>query len=151
MKQPQVGDVLRCAAFAFGCYDSARDRVFIIGEPQDHRVQEFIPEDERVAIAAMIGKTPPKTRVLDYGADDPTRAAARFVVTDARMAGGGKAHNDVIPDGWRVRAQRLRADGSYDPLAEEIEFYTTPQPMSHYVDHATIERLERRTKHVVFT
>lgn len=49
----------------------------------------------------------------------------KYVVEHAAMEGGGTAHgpHDRYPDGWHIRARKLKADGSYDPQGAEIEFY----------------------------
>ena len=49
----------------------------------------------------------------------------RYVVEHAALEGGGTAHgpHDRYPDGWHIRARKLKADGSYDPHGVEIEFY----------------------------
>lgn len=49
----------------------------------------------------------------------------RYVVEHAAMEGGGTGHgpHDIYPDGWHIRARKLKADGSYDPQGVEIEFY----------------------------
>lgn len=63
--------------------------------------------------------------VVDLAATDSARGDAEFVVTSAGMSGGGTGHgpHDVYPDGWGVRAKRLRPDGSYDPDGEQVFFY----------------------------
>jgi hypothetical protein len=48
-----------------------------------------------------------------------------YVVEHAAMEGGGTGHgaHDIYPDGWHIRARKLKADGSYNPMGVEIEFY----------------------------
>jgi hypothetical protein len=60
-------------------------------------------------------------------------AEKRYVVLDARLAGGGTGHgpNDVYPDGWQVKARLLKDDGTYDPAGATISFYQTGQAGSH--------------------
>jgi hypothetical protein len=51
-----------------------------------------------------------------------------WVVEEARMTGGGRAHNDYYPDAWHVTARKLNyvapsSDGPvYDPNNQTITF-----------------------------
>lgn len=51
-----------------------------------------------------------------------------WVVEDAKMTGGGRAHNDSYPDAWHVWARLLTYENAqataptYDPNAPEIKF-----------------------------
>lgn len=51
-----------------------------------------------------------------------------FVVEEARMTGGGQAHNDIYPDAWHVKARKLigvvrkLAGVKYNPKATLIKF-----------------------------
>jgi hypothetical protein len=49
----------------------------------------------------------------------------KYVVVHAASQGGGTghSHHDVYPNGWFIRARKLRQDGSYDPQGIEISFY----------------------------
>lgn len=132
---PNVGDVIMSPKFAYGYYGYDEDfkhvdkkRITIDGNPTEkHQIRVGINEDERVTMAAETGKIPPKKRILDYGACDPSRATAKFVVESAAMGGGGTGHgaHDVYGDGWHIRARRLNKDGSFDPNGEVIGFYMT--------------------------
>jgi hypothetical protein len=48
-----------------------------------------------------------------------------YVVEHAASKGGGTGHgpHDIYPDGWHIRARKLKADSSYDPHGVEIDFY----------------------------
>ncbi len=86
---------------------------------------------------------------LKNDAFDETRPGATFVVIRAEAAGGGTGHgpNDVYPDGWEIIAQRLNADGSYDPDGERILFYQTGQLGSHcYTCQADAEVIGKMRK-----
>lgn len=51
-----------------------------------------------------------------------------FVVEEARMTGGGQAHNDIYPDAWHVWARKLTGTVyqltkvQYNPKATLIKF-----------------------------
>ena len=51
-----------------------------------------------------------------------------FVVEEARMTGGGQAHNDIYPDAWHVKARKLTGSiyqltkVQYNPKATLVEF-----------------------------
>ena len=51
-----------------------------------------------------------------------------FVVEEARMTAGGRAHNDIYPDAWHVKARKLTgavcelAGVKYNPKATLIKF-----------------------------
>ncbi len=50
------------------------------------------------------------------------RRTGTFVVEEAKMTGGGRAHaNDVYPDSWHVEARKL-TNTKYNPKAKLIEF-----------------------------
>lgn len=122
----KVGDVIISPKFAFGRYsDEDKDFVIVDGKTRKYPVMYHLTEDERVAIAAKSGKIPPKSRTVELGAYDPSRAIAKFVVEKAVMEGGGRGQNDYICDGWHVLARRLNEDGSYDSKGEAIGFYMT--------------------------
>lgn len=122
---PNVGDVITSLKFAFGYYDEDEKSITVDGATKKYPVMSYVSEDERVALAARSGKVSSKTRTVDLGAHDLSRATAKFVVEAANMQGGGTGHGpcDVYPDGWHVRARRLNKDGSYDPKGEVICFY----------------------------
>jgi hypothetical protein len=119
-----VGDVFRSPKLAFGRKDSG-DSISIDGHTTTCPVTHFYSEDERVAMAAETGQTPPKMYTTDEAAYDPDRGSALFVVISARMGGGGTGMGpyDVYPDGWSVAAQRLDAEGKYDRTGEVVRFY----------------------------
>lgn len=121
---PNMGDIITSPKFAFGYYDD-EDKKFITvdGTTTERPVTYFVGEDGRVALAAQSGKIPPKKRTVELGANDPSRATAKFVVETANMQGGSHGFGDDYPDGWHVRARRLSEDGSYDPKGEVIRFY----------------------------
>ena len=123
---PNVGDIIVSSKFAYGYYEG-EDKKFIIidGATTKHPVTSYISEDERVAAAAKSGKIPSKTRTVELGAHDPSRAEAKFVIEAANMEGGGTGHGpgDVYPDDWHVKARRLNDDGTYNPNGEVIQFF----------------------------
>ena len=122
----QVGDVIRSYKFAFGFYDFARKTLWIDGKTKKDIVRFKVDEQERLQKAAETGVIPPEYREEDFGSYDKNRESAEFVVEEARMSGGGMAQSlDEYPDGWLVTARRLKTDGTYDPLGEVINFYTT--------------------------
>lgn len=49
--------------------------------------------------------------------------SGKFVVIKTKMDGGGRAHNDVYPDGHHVFVKRLKKDGSYDKNGDAADFY----------------------------
>jgi hypothetical protein len=51
------------------------------------------------------------------------KRAGTWLVEDARMGGGGGAHNDVYPDGWQLSLRKLAPDGQYDPSGETQRVY----------------------------
>jgi len=55
-------------------------------------------------------------------ASDETRGQARFVVINAGYGGETIAYGGPHDTWWEVTAQRLAADGSYDPDGEIIQF-----------------------------
>lgn len=124
---PSVGDVITSQKFVYGYYENEeRKAVTIDGKTTERNVPCSISEDERVAIAAKTGEIPPKKRIMELGAHDPSRASAKFVVESAKMEGGGGGHGgETYPDGWHVRARRLNEDGTYNPNGEAIRFYMT--------------------------
>lgn len=142
-RRPEVGDVIVCRRFAVGMRKSEH---IDVGEHRFAVQEERIPEQERVQMARATGMEPPTHRTVDFRDDDPSRGRAKFVVIDARLTGGGRVHNDVIPDGWQVTAQRLRRDDSYDPAAETIRFFVPPWAgMSIPLSELTlVGRMERR-------
>lgn len=125
---PKVGDVITSKKFAYGYrYDETGDLVYVDGRTKKQPITEYISEEKRVALAAKTGKIPPKTRTYDRGAYDKSRASALFVVEKADLKSGGYGHgiHDAYPDGWCVRARRLKDNGTYNPTGEVIEFYTS--------------------------
>lgn len=124
---PTVGDIITSRLFAYGYYqrDSNKKLIIVDGTTTSHPETSHIDEDERVSIAARTGEIPLKTRTVELGAYDPSRAEAKFVIEAAKMQGGGTGHGpgDVFPDGWNVKARRLNNEGKYDPNGEVIEFY----------------------------
>lgn len=125
---PKMGDIITSPKFAFGYYNNEDKKLIVIdGKTEKHpvTVRCYESEDERVAAAAKSGKIPPKTRTVELGAYDSSRATAKFVVEVADMRGGGTGHGpgDIFPDGWYVRARRLNKDESYNPKGEVIYFY----------------------------
>jgi hypothetical protein len=149
----QPGDVIMSPLFAYGsyplltnrAYQPGQDMVFVDGHTTHKPYQIRLNEAERVQMAAATGQIPPELSLIDLGAYDSTRGEAQFVVINARLAGGGKAHNDIIPDGWQVTARRLN-NGYYDPNGEVIYFYTEPAG-GGFIDPAAISvvgRMEMR-------
>lgn len=125
-KLAQVGDVITSPKFALGYYmEEDRALIAVDGTTKHYHVEHDLDEEERVALAAKTGSVPPKTRTVDHGAYDLSRATARFVVEAANNQGGGMDRSSVVSDGWHVRARRLSGDGSYDPKGEVICFYQT--------------------------
>lgn len=123
-QRPMIGDIITSEKFAFGYKFHQDDKTITIdGKTTQHPIEITIGEDERVALAASTGKIPPKTKTIDLGGHDPSRATAKFVVISARMQGGSSKQNH--PDGWYVLASRLDADGNYSSEGETIEFYTS--------------------------
>ncbi len=124
-KLPNTGDVITSSKFAFGYYErKGKNLVTVDGETTKYPVEYYVSEDRRVAAAAKSGKVPPKTRTVELGAYDSSRAKAKFVVETARMQGGGiVSPGDGYPDGWHVQARRLNDDGTYNPRGEVIQFY----------------------------
>ena len=124
---PNVGDVIMSRLFPYGYYqrDSGKKLIIVDGTTTKHPEKSNLKEDERVAIAAKTGQIPPKTRIEELGAYDPSRAEAKFVIEKAKMQGGGAAHGpgDFYPDGWHVQARRLSDSGTYDPNGEVISFF----------------------------
>lgn len=124
---PDVGDIITSSKFAYGYYERENKKLITIdGRTTKHPVTFYVSEDERLALAAKSGKVPPKTRTVELGAHDVSRAKAKFVVEAANMQGGGSTGHgpgDVYPDGWHVRARRLDNNGTYDPNGEVIQFY----------------------------
>jgi len=49
----------------------------------------------------------------------------QFVVVGAAMEGGGQGHgpHDIYPDGWRIEAQRLNDDGTWNSDGKKVYFY----------------------------
>ena len=123
---PNVGDIITSPKFAYGYYGREDKQLITVdGTTTKHPVTFHVNEDERVAAAAKSGKVPSKTRIVELGAHDPSRAKAKFVVEVANIQGGGTGHGsgDVYPDGWHVQARRLNDDGTYNPNGEIIRFY----------------------------
>lgn len=123
---PDVGDIITSSKFAYGYYEREDKKLITIdGTTKKHPVTSYVNEDERVSLAAKSGKVPPKTRTVELGAYDVSRAKAKFVVEKANMQGGGTGHGpgDVYPDGWHVVARRLNDNGTYDQNGELIQFY----------------------------
>ncbi len=67
----------------------------------------------------------------------------QFVVEEAKMTGGGMAHNDVYPDAWHVKARLLRKkrvdskDGSslqYNPKAQLVKFTQHTKSYNNVID-----------------
>lgn len=65
------------------------------------------------------------SETFDLRANEPALGTCEWVVLHTEMSGGGTGHgpHDVYPDGHRVKARRLRPDGTYDPDGQEIGFY----------------------------
>lgn len=63
--------------------------------------------------------------IMDIGCFDEERGTAEFVVERTAMDGGGTGHgpHDVYPDGWHVYARRLNHNRTYNPQAEQMDFY----------------------------
>jgi hypothetical protein len=142
---PQQGDVITSPKFAFGSFDS-NGRFWVDGTTRVHSVTKRLTEDERVELAAKTGKIPPKQEVTRTPTYDEARGTARFVVTNAKMTGGGTGHgpHDTFPDGWQIEARKLAQDGSYDPSGETIYFYMTGcfTTMVHPGELDVVDRLE---------
>lgn len=122
---PNVGDVITSKKFAFGYYDEQRTVITVDGTTTSHPVTSFLDNDERLELAATSGQIPPEKETVEFGAYDPSRAKAKFVVEEAGMQGGGHSGrgDGDYPDGWHVKARRLNNDDSYDPNGEVICFY----------------------------
>lgn len=123
---PNIGDVITSCAFAYGHYEREDKKLIAVdGTTTKHPVTFDMSEDERVSLAAKSGSIPPRTRTIELGAYDQSRANAKFVVETANMQGGGigQGAGDVYPDGWYIRARRLNHDGTYDQNNEIIGFY----------------------------
>lgn len=132
---PQVGDVLvsrRFVGMVFQYDIPPRWFPMPVGQMSARQRKAFdirtrrLSEDERVRMAAASGKIPPET-VEEIIGERVTDRAARFVVEEAKMDGGGTGHgpHDVYPDGWHVVARLLNADGTYNPGGPKISFYMT--------------------------
>jgi hypothetical protein len=130
-KKPlNVGDVISSSEFAFGHRDFRREdeetAIIVGGVEKDYIVTESYDEETRVRHAAQTGKTLPKWHDVNYGAYDPSRGTAKFVVERAEMEGGGHGGglNDQIdyPDALYVTARRLGPHWEYDPNGEVIKF-----------------------------
>jgi hypothetical protein len=129
-KKPlNVGDVISSSEFAFGrheySYEDEEDAIIVGGTEKDHIVTETYDEETRVRHATQTGKTLPKWHKVNYGAYDPSRGKAKFVVERAEMEGGSFGN----PDALYVTARRLDPNGLYDPTGEVIRF--TYQSVCH--------------------
>lgn len=53
------------------------------------------------------------------------KQAGEYIVISTAMTGGGCGHgpHDVYPDGWKVVARRLNADGTFHPKGKKVSFY----------------------------
>lgn len=53
------------------------------------------------------------------------KKALEYIVIRAELEGGGTGHgpHDIFPDGWHVKARKLKPDRSYNPKAKTIDFY----------------------------
>lgn len=121
---PNIGDIITSPKFAYGYYQSEKKRrVLIDGITTSRKVTATFSEEQRVIAAAKTGEIPPKAKVVELGAHDPTRATAKFVVERAVMEGGSDHWRDSYPDGWHVTARRLNEDDSYDENNEVIDFF----------------------------
>lgn len=123
---PQIGDVITSKDFAFGSWNySLRSLIRVDGKTTSHPVTSGISEEARMVAAAVTGEISPKEVVIDYGAHDPSRGLAEFVVERAELeggsTGGGMSGHDDYPDEWHVTARRLN-NGAYDPNGELIDF-----------------------------
>lgn len=118
---PQEGDVLVSKRFINGSHDMVDRKILHVGADSPNDIMnENIPEDERIAMAAKTGKVPPKTRQINLGSSDPSRGTAKYVVISTGW--GGASERDGIPDRWQVVAKRLDNNGRFDPKGEEIYF-----------------------------
>ncbi len=112
----QIGDVVKSREFSFG--GTFRDGVLPVGFSREEHVR-----DELTGQWHNTGRLLPS---MDCRVQDESRAGAEYVVIRTNMQGGrfGYGPSEVYPpDGWNVRAQRLAADGTFDPQGEVIEFY----------------------------
>lgn len=131
MRYVKVGDVIKSTAFEYGkCQTKwvagnleADRSTILVGckGGQVHWVQHLTCNVDGLHYKAEVD------RVLHTDADDESRGSAEFVVEYVALEGGGSGHgpHDVFPDGWHVLARRLKADGSYDPQGEVVDFYQT--------------------------
>lgn len=138
-KLPRIGDIIRSSKFTYGEYNSEFHKGKLVAiepiliddtEEKQHPVSysHKLTDKERVEKYRRTGKLPREyeERVVDLSAYDETRGLAKFVVEQAEMDGGtGPDVRDPYPDGWHVKAIRLKVDGSYNKKGEVIEFYVT--------------------------
>lgn len=147
-QMPQIGDIIISPKFAFGYYDS-ENVIAVDGKTREHQDTSRIGEDERVEIAARTGKISPKTRTIELGAFDESRASAKFVVESAKMQGGDTGR-DEYPDGWHVRARRLNEDDFYNPDGELIQFYMSGC-FTYMIEPKDVEIVGKMEKEVKFS
>lgn len=155
-KLPQIGDVLVSKEFVGLVFQHEDSSMFPVPvgkmSPAKKKKYEirtrYLTEDERVQMAMESGKMPPKT-VDEIVGEKVMDVAARFVVEEAKMDGGGTGHgpHDIFPDGWCVIARQLDADGTYNPSNPKISFFMSgcftglikPEAVT-IVDHMTMTR-----------
>jgi hypothetical protein len=134
-KALEVGDVITCPKFQFGYWDERQGRkaIFINEDKINQGYTQFIGEEERVKIAQQTGKTPPKTRHVDRGANSPKRATAKFVVETAQVEYQDHQFLSVF-------ARRLNINGKYDQKGELIHF-CIQGPYTHNVPIGEITKV----------
>lgn len=147
-QMPRIGDIIISPKFAYGYYDG-ENVIAVDGETKKHSDTSRISEDERVEIAAKTGKISPRTRIIELGAFDESRASAKFVVESAKMQGGDTGR-DEYPDGWHVRARRLNKDDSYNPDGELIQFYMSGC-FTYMIEPKDVEIVGKMKKEVKFS
>ncbi len=106
-----------------------------------------------------IRKEMQEVEVVDYYAEvgDVIKIPGKrgeFVVEEARMTGGGRAHNDTYPDAWHVKARKLTGaicqltGVKYNPKATLVEF--TQHTTSYNTVQNGVEQIGKMEKVVDF-
>jgi hypothetical protein len=119
----EVGDVIRAndtwasTSFSFHYMKPEKDKPIAITECFRYysKAKKNRLLAHRVSVAA--GDDTSITKNLKGSPD--------FIVVGTSFSGGGYGHGagDYYPNGHHVEARQLKADGTYDPKGQKIEFY----------------------------